>query len=423
MIDDTIHPDFSPRLTNDEVTLSRPLKAESQSRNFVTCTHCALPVPSGSIDPDGNAQFCCLGCQVAYEIIRDCELDAFYKIRDKIDGDLMPVKDLNRQYAEMDDSVFRDLYVSRGEADWLSVVFHLDGLHCAACVWLLEKLPKIVKGVVSAQVNLRRRTVRVSWIDEAVELSTIAQTLASLDYPPQPITGSAERQVICREERQHLIRIAVAGACAGNVMLIAVALYAGVFSGMAWEHESLFRWASLGVGATALVFPGRPFFLGALAAIRTRTPHMDLPVALGLGVGGLAGLINTFVGRGDIYFDSICVLIFLLLLGRWVQFRQQRQADDAVRLLYEVAPSVARRVEGEGTVEVLVESLKAGDVVEVRAGETVPVDGVVAIGSSSIDKSLLTGESRACPVSEGEGVSAGTIHLLAIIQVKIDPRG
>ncbi len=220
-----------------------------------------------------------------------------------------------------------------------------------------------------------------------------------------------------------MIRIGVAAACAGNVMTLSFALYGGAFTGIEAEYSNLFRLTSMAFGLVSLIWPGSLFFRGAWAALRTRTAHLDLPIALGLAAGGITGSVNALLGRGEIYFDSLTMLVFLLLVGRWIQRRQQRWANDAVELLFSITPSSARRVEEDAVREVPVEALQPGDVVEIRAGDSVPTDGVVLDGDSSVDQSLLTGESIPTPVSAGDAVHAGTVNIGARLHVRVEAVG
>ena len=296
---------------------------------------------------------------------------------------------------------------------------YLEGVHCAACVWLVEKLPHVVPGVIEARLDLRRSLVRVRWDDDRVRLSRVARTLDSLGYPPHPAKDARARALRKQEDQRFLIRIGVAAACAGNVMTLAFALYGGMFTGIETQYSELFRWTSMLLGLVALAWPGNLFFRGAWAALRTRTAHLDLPIALGLAAGGVAGTVNAVLGRGEIYFDSLTMLVFLLLVGHWIQRRQQRWANDALELLFSLTPSGARRVEGDVVREVPLEALALGDLIEVRAGDLLPTDGTVVEGQSTVDQSLLTGESRPVGVAAEADVHAGTLNLGARLLVRV----
>jgi Cu2+-exporting ATPase len=395
-----------------------PIPPGSNPQNVV-CDHCGLPVPPGLVDPEADQQFCCNGCRSVYEIIHSCGLDRFYRLRESAGEQGQKAKTTERAYAEFDDPVFRDLYDRELPDGHHSVELYLDGIHCSACVWLVEKLPSVCPGVLSARLSLRQSLVEVIWDESQVKLSRIAKALDTIGYPPHPAKDAKAREARKREDHRFLIQIGVAAACAGNVMTIAFALYGGDFSGMEPQYERFFRWVSLLIGLVSLLWPGRLFFKGALAALRTRTAHLDLPIALALSAGTIAGLINTIRDQGDIYFDSLTMLIFLLLVGRWIQRRQQRWAADAVELLYTLTPSSVRVLREGQSVEVPIEAVQLGEIAEVRAGESIAIDGEVVEGHSTVDQSLLTGESRPIQVKPGDEVAAGTNNIAAQLRVRV----
>jgi Cu2+-exporting ATPase len=194
-------------------------------------------------------------------------------------------------------------------------------------------------------------------------------------------------------------------------MLLAFALYGGSFHGMEHEYSSLFRWLSLVIGLVVLLGPGSLFFRGAIAALRTRTAHLDLPIAIGLGAGAIAGTVNTLLDRGEIYFDSLTGLVFLLLVGRYIQRRLERRAADSVERLFSLTPAFAHVREGEEIHDISIDALEIDQHVEVHPGESFPADGVVIEGESSIDLSLLTGESRPVAATVDDAVFAGAVNL------------
>lgn len=387
------------------------------------CTHCGLPVPTGLVREGAPEQFCCAGCETAYGVIHGCGLDAYYTLREASgSGDSRAARATGRRYAEFDDPTFCGLYC-RGLAGALrQTELTLEGLHCSACVWLLEKLPTVAPGVVEARVDIRRATIRLVW-QAGTPLSEVARTLDSLGYPAHPARNTSARAIRRMDDRRMLIRLAVAAACAGNVMLLALALYAGMFDEMEPAYRELFRWLSMGISLVSLAWPGRVFFRSAWSAVRTRTLHLDVPIALGLGAGAVWGVVNTVRGTGEIYFDSLSVLVFALLAGRWVQHRQQRWSADAVELLFSLTPSSVRLVRGAVVVEAPIEAVSAGDTVEVLAGQSIPVDGVVVAGDSKVDQSLLSGESRPVDVAEGDPVSAGALNLSGVLRIDVRATG
>ncbi len=427
----------------------------TQSINFsdagstvVPCTHCTLPVPTGLLEPGDPQQFCCAGCRTAYAVIHSCGLDRYYELRERLErsDERAPVRSTNARFAEFDDAAFQAVYC--GDLDSVeapksptspssptrplrTVELFIEGVHCSACVWLVERLPRVCPGVVDSRLDLRRGMVRVVWDDQQVKLSRIARSLDSLGYPPHPARDASDRRARRADDHRQLIRLGVAGACASNVMLLGLALYAGLFDGMEPAYVSLFRVSSMLVSVVSLVWPGAVFFRSAWAAIRTGTMHLDIPISLALGAGGLWGVISTISGTGEIYFDTLSVLVFLLLVGRFIQHHQQRRSLDAVEMLFSLTPTVARIVDDAGlqssqpgvTREVSIQSVLLGQFVEVRAGESVPVDGVIVAGLSQVDQSLLTGESRPVSVETGDAVCAGIVNLASTIRLRVEATG
>ena len=387
----------------------------------MSCTHCGLAVPAGLAVPGAAQQFCCNGCRVAYEIIHAHGLDQYYRLGEKREDAVQPT---GREYDEFDHSAFRDLYV-RSVGDGLSEVeLYLEGVHCASCVWLVERMPFLLEGVARAELEVRRSLAHVVWDARTTPLSKVARMLDSLGYAPHPFRGVRRDAMRRREDRAMLVRIGVAGAIAANLMLAAAALYAGWAGGMDREWERFFRWVSFVLVTPAIFWPGRVFFTSAWSAIRARTLHMDAPIALGLAAGYAQGAVNTLRDAGPVYFDGLAVLVFLLLVGRYVQQRGQRAAADSAELLYALTPSTARVVDGAGTMhDVPAEALLPGTVIEVRPGESLAADGVVVDGRSDLDLALLTGESQPVAVAEGAEVFAGTVNVRSPIRVRVERAG
>lgn len=387
----------------------------------VPCTHCGLAVPPVLVSEGDGPQFCCAGCRTVYDILQSNGLSQYYEFRERREA---AVRSSGRSFEEFDHPAFAELYVQPAGAGLSRTELYLEGVHCGSCVWLVERVPLLLPGVARAELDIRRSLARVEWDAATVPLSQVARTLDQLGYSPHPFRGVARDAMRRREDRAMLTRIGVAGAIAGNVMLAALALYSGEFSGMEGSYAALFRWMSLGLTLPAMFYPGRVFFTGAWAALRTRTLHMDLPIAIALGAGVTRGAINTITNSGPIYFDGVCVLIFLLLTGRFLQQRGQRAAADAAELLYSLAPTTARVVDAEGSErELPAVALLPGMEVAVRAGESFPADGHVTSGETAINAALLTGESNPVSVSPGDPVFAGTLNVTAPVRVVVEESG
>lgn len=388
-----------------------------------TCDHCGAAVPPSLIGENDAAQFCCAGCRAVWTVLHESGLDGYYAVQREAAAPGRAATPSGRSYAELDDPGFQGRTCSATADGLLTTELYLEGVHCSACVWLVERLPRLLPGLADIRLDLPRSRASLAWDPRVTTLSAVARLLDSVGYPPHPLRGLRALEVRRREDRAMLARIGLAGAVAANVMGIAFALYGGMLSGIEPEFETLFRWASLAITVPSVIWGGGVFFRGAWAALRVRTLHMDLPISLGLIAGFLHGATSTIVGAGEVYFDSVATLIFLLLVGRYLQRRQQRAAADAAELLASLAPASARLIDGDAVRDVPIETLVAGARVEVRAGDTLPADGVVASGRSTLDVSLLSGESRPVDVGPGDRVHAGTLNVSGRLEVLVDSTG
>lgn len=404
------------------VTLSKDREAAEQ----VACRHCGQSVPAGLRPAPGSNEpaYCCHGCQTAAALLSDAGLDSFYEYRQSEERAIGLRADSGESFEEFDDPAFEKQHVQVLGERTRRVELTIEGLHCRACVWLLEQLPRLEPAVLESRLSLHRSSLTVVWDQSAASLSRIARTLDRLGYRPHPREASADEEAERIENRRRLTDIAIAAAVAGNLMLMAIALYAGLWTGMEAAVERYFRWISAGLGAIALFGPGRTFFKQAWIGIRMRVPNMDLPIAIGLGLGTVVGLINTIRDSGEIYFDSLGMLVLALLVGRFIQYRQTRRAARHIHRLYEITPRRARRIQPEGSTRwVPVVALIPGDRIRVLAAETVPADGVIVSGSSSIDRSLLTGEAKAVEAHVGDEVLGGMNNLQAPLEIEVTAVG
>lgn len=373
------------------------------------CAHCDLPVPAKYIRPADERQFCCEGCRAVYGAIHEGGLEAFYKKR----GDQLgaPAHAPKSTYEELDNASFTENYCTALPGGLLETDFYLEGIHCTACLWLVERALETQEGVSMGRLDFGRRRLSLRYAPDKVPLSKVAQRLEHLGYPPHPARdyGKDPRK---QEERRLLVRIGVAGAVAMNVMIFAISLYGGWASGMQEDFRTLFRYVSLLLTLPAVLYSAWPFFKGAWAGLSHGVLHMDLPISIGILVGFIGGAVNTIADRGEVYFDSVSALIFLLLVGRWLQLKQQHRATERSELLGALTPAAAYRVEdGDRLQRIPLEAIRVGDHLSVPIGERIPTDGVVIEGSSAVDMSLLTGEAIPVEVGPDAEVYGGTTNL------------
>ncbi len=389
------------------------------------CAHCGLPVGRRPSWTSAGEACCCTGCAVVRDALAAAGLGAtFDRLRAIAPSErrVRPQTPEALALAEMDRPAFLEASTRPAANGLREVDLFVDGVHCAACVWLVERMAHDVDGVAASRLDLPRARLRLTFDPERVRLSDVGRWLARFGYavrPSRPEAGQATQA-----ERRLLVRVGVAWALAGNIMLVTFALYSGLTPGDPLGAAA--RWFSLALAIPAVVYGGAPFFQRAWASIRAavrarsvRHLHLDTPIALGIAVGALQSAWATVTGNGEVWFDSVAVLIAALLTARWLQLRSRRLAGEASERLLALVPRVARRVDADGTAHVVeLDSVRPGDLIDVPAGEVLPVDGVVEAGASRLDRAALTGEARPETVSVGARVEAGTTNLSSPLRVR-----
>lgn len=378
------------------------------------CFHCGLPVsPLSRHETEIKGEkraFCCAGCLTVCRMIHEAGLDEFYRRINYQEAQSPPPEmpaDLDQYDLEEVQAEFvQPLSNGRKEANLL-----VEGIHCAACVWLIEHALGKVKGVESTQVNLAHQRVFVRWNSALVSLSAIMQTLGRLGYAAAPFNPETAEGSVQRANRALLFRMAFAGFGVLNIMWISIALYAGAFSGIDADHKRFFHWISFVIATPVLIYSGWPFFRSAWLGLFQRRLTMDLPIAIGSAVTYLYSSWITLRGSGEVYFDTVVTFLFFILVGRYLEGLSRRNASSAALRLMELQPRLATRLTADGEERVSVRKLQAGDRLLVRPGEKIPADGKVVRGSSHVDESMLSGESHPVRKTSGCQAIAGTINI------------
>lgn len=396
-----------------------------------SCYHCGLPIPAGvthTVSIDGvNREMCCIGCTAVAQSIVDSGLTEYYRHRDALPEsprEALPVE--LRELGLFDNLDFQQRFVRQGadgekEADLL-----LEGITCAACVWLNERHVMGLPGVSLVHINYATRRARVRWDDQKIKLSEILGAIQAIGYQAYPYDAERSEQVAQRERRSALWRLFVAGFGMMQVMMYALPAYIAGDGDMAPDIDQLLRWASLLLTLPVVLYSAAPFFRRALRDLRLRRLGMDVPVALGVGTAFAASCWATYSRTGEVYFDSVAMFVFFLLCGRFLEMLARQRAIRGVEELGKVLPSFAERFPrypGSATERVAVSVLAVDDHVRVKPGEVFPADGIVIEGASQADESLLTGESRPIGKDLGATIIGGSINVGSPLVVKLDKVG
>ncbi len=379
------------------------------------CIHCGLPVPGKSSDGE---EFCCAGCQAAYGMVRGLGLEKYYAQR-RIDPDVRPMR------PDEDETLFDfSSYVKTEDDGTASLHLMIEGMQCAACVWLIESVLARQAGVINARINMTTRRLVLKWHPDKTDASGLVDTIGQLGYkaaPFDPLVLGAETQAY---EKNLLISMAVAGFAAGNVMLFSVSLWAGYFQGMGPATRDLMHWLSALITLPAVAYAGVPFYRSAITALRARRTNMDVPISLAVLLASGMSLFETMRGGEHVYFDSAITLLFFLLVGRYLDSRARGRARSVgEHLLTLSATAVTVLNENGSRIVVPPTKVKPDMRVLVSAGERISVDGKVIDGTSDIDTQLINGESIPAVAKLETDVFAGTMNLTSPLTISVTAVG
>ncbi len=356
---------------------------------------------------------CCRGCQAVAQTIVDNGLADYYRHRTALPGvgrEVVPEE--VQKLALYDHPGIQKSFVRQEGEHVKEASLILEGITCAACIWLNERHLKQLPGVLQVQVNYATYRARITWDDQSIHLSKILEEIQLLGYNAHPF--SAERQESLRRKRRakDLRRIAVAGLSAGQVMMLAVALYAGAAFGMEDSTAALLRYFSLALTLPVVFYVALPFYQSAWNALLGKRLNMDVPVSLAV-VGAFVGSAwSTLRGHGVVYYDAITMFSLFLLSSRFLEHGAQERSVEAAENLLKLAPAMATKVlDGGQHQPVPVLELNEGDTILTKPGESIAADAEVIEGESTVDEALLTGESRPVPKHAGARVIAGSINL------------
>ncbi len=395
------------------------------------CYHCGLPVPRGAsfaVTIAGQPrQMCCAGCQAVAQAIVDNGLTDYYRHRDALpNSPREAVPEALRDLGLFDQADIQASFVHPVGEHEREASLILEGITCAACVWLNEQHLTRQAGVTAVEINYATRRARVRWDERRIQLSGILAAVAAIGYRAYPYDARRSEQLAQKERRAALWRLFVAGFGMMQVMMYAVPVYLAEAGTMTADIESLMRWASLVLTLPVVFYSSAPFFTSAWRDLRLRRVGMDVPVALGVGSAFAASVWATLRGTGEVYFDSVTMFVFLLLCGRYLEMMARQKAVRGIEETGRALPAFAERLTAFPAMaceRVAVASLKPGDLALVRPGQPVPADGVVVQGESALDESLLTGESRPVDKKPGDRVTGGSLNGPSPLVVRVERVG
>lgn len=373
------------------------------------CWHCGEPLPADApraVVAGVPHPVCCHGCRAAAEWIDRLGLTDYYRFR---------TAPAERPVGPSTAAAWADAELARHAQRTLpdgsrAVGLLIDGVRCSACVWLIERSLGAAPGVTRVQVNASARRAHITFDPAHTDLPHILTVLERIGYRALPLDAQALNDVRQHEARDALKRLLVAGFGTMQAMMYAAALYLGAFTAMDPPTRAAMRWLGLLVATPVVFYAARPFFAGAWRSLRAGSAGMDVPIALAIALIFGASFAEALRGGGEVYFDSVSMFVFFLLVGRYLEMRARHHAACLSDALVRLTPAWADRFDAAGKLErVAATQLRAGDLVLVAAGAAIPADGALESTAGTVNEALLTGESAPVRKVWGERLVAGSL--------------
>ncbi len=404
----------------------------SETTHFLACYHCGLPVPANVnyvVPIEGTQRaMCCIGCQAVAMAIIDGGLENFYRYRAESSATALTQQRDGALTAATDWEIYnlpevQSEFVTVYDAEYYQANLLLEGISCAACSWLIETHLKKNSAIKIVSVNISSHRCTIVWAHAQTQLSEVLKALAQIGYKARPATDEQQQAFIKQEDRIALFRLGIAGFGMMQAMMVAV----GIYNGAADTWLIFLRWLSMLVATPVVFFSAAPFFKAAWRSIQSRQLIMDVPVALAIGLAYIASAWATIRGGGEVYFESVSMFTFFLLLGRYIEQRARHRNRLAFGNLAQLMPLTACCITQQNGQEIThnipLKILALGDLVLVKSGDTFPCDGVVIAGESEVVEALITGESAPLIKKVGDKVIAGTLNGQSVLRIKVTAVG
>lgn len=384
----------------------------------IHCSHCNLEFDESVMIKDGDANnplhFCCKGCQGVYHLLQDEGLDSFYSKLGK--NTLEPVSTISGELEKFDLEGFEKKYVKDIGDGTKQIHLIIEGIHCSACVWLNEKVLHKQDGIIEASINYSNNKAKVIWDPEVIKLSQIIESIRSIGYNAYPYDPNIQEERANKTKRDYYSRILVGVFGSMNIMWIAVAQYAGYFTGIEQRFKDILNVAEFILATPVLFYSGWVFFRGAYYGFKNKHVNMDLLVASGALLAYLYSIYAMITRAGETYFESVVMIVTFVLVGKYLEVLSKKQAVDTLDTIMGSTPTEVTLIKDNEKSLVGVEAVEVGDIIEVKSGEKVVIDGKLIQGAASFDESSLTGESEPIYKITGNTILSGSICLDSAIR-------
>ena len=391
----------------------------------VECSHCKLEFDESVMIKDRDKKgkdlyFCCKGCQGVYHLLESEGLDTFY---DKLGNNkLEPAQIKDDDLERFDMEGFAKKYIRTTPEGFSEINLIIEGIHCSACVWLNEKVLHQTDGIIEATINYSNNKAHVVWDSDEIKLSDIILKIRSIGYNAYPYDPKLQEERAIKLRNEYYARILVGVFATMNIMWIAIAQYVGYFTGMEREHKNILNIAEFILATPTLFYSGWIFYRGAWYGLKNRFINMDFLVATGATLAYIYSIYAMVTLKGEVYFDSVTMIITFVLVGKYLEILSKRRAVDTLDKIMGSMPTEATVIKDNEKALVSIENIEIGDIIELKAGEKVAVDGILISGSALFDESPLTGESEPVLKEIEDEILSGTICLDSVVRYRATKR-
>lgn len=382
----------------------------------VTCAHCHLDFSPSVMIKDNENYFCCKGCQGVYNLLSDEGLNSFY---DKsANTKLSPPKEKYENSSNYNSDAFYSKFVKKTNDGLCEISLIIEGIHCSACVWLNEKVLHKLEGVIEVDINFTNNKAHIVWLDESVKLSKIIDAIRSVGYNAYPYDASLQEVQVNKERKNYYLKMSVAIFASMNIMWIAVAQYAGYFTGIDQGIKTTLNIAEGILATPVLFYSGWVFFRGSYYGLKNRVINMDFLITTGALLTYIYSIYITITEHGEAYFDSVSMIITFILIGKFLEVLSKKNAADTLDIISEHLLSEVKVFKNSKSTSVKLEEVNVGDTIIISSGEKLLIDGEILKGEGFFDESSLTGESEPIYKKNGEKVISGTLSIDADIHYR-----
>lgn len=377
------------------------------------CYHCGESCRGTGFRLD-NKSFCCKGCQMVYELLEERSMCTYYALEQQPGNTIK--SDTNTDFAYLDNQEIVASLLNFQDGTLSGITFYIPSIHCSSCIWLLENLHNIHKGIINADIQFQRKELNIQFNSD-ISLRQLASLLTSIGYAPL-ITMEGKEMTNHTAEKAIYYKLGIAGFCFGNIMMLSLPDYLSVLQDENADLKHVFGLLSLLLALPVFFYSASGYFISAWQSIKNTVVNIDLPIALGLTAAFVQSAFEIIKGTGNGYLDSLSGLIFFLLIGKWYQ-QKTYESLSFDRDYKSYFPLAACKIKDGTTTYIALQDLKVHDVIMLRNQDLIPADGILIEGNAHIDYSFVTGESILVAKKIGELLFAGGRQKGAAIKIKI----